>query len=119
MPLFAIKGNKYVGAIQCGAGRDAYLEFELSKDEQEKIEIYPLEPLEHDLSKGVDPQEILKAAVIGANRAFEKTKQRYFIKSIGYIPNDLKHYDIHSRIVYSVIEHLHNGGEFKTIDEKV
>ena len=118
MPFFGKKGTKYVGAFQCGAGRDAYLEFELTDKEEDNIEIYALEPIQYGLSEGVNPQEILKSEKIATDKAYEKTKQRYYIKSIGYVPNDSTHYDIHERIVYSVIEHIHNDGEFKVINEK-
>ena len=118
MPLFAKKGNKYIGALQCGAGRDAYLEFELSPTPIEEIEIYKLKPLKNGLSNETNPEKIKESAILGTDRAFKEINERYYLKSLGYIPNDSEHYELHERIVYSIIERIHNGGNFKLINEQ-
>jgi hypothetical protein len=112
MPLFARKGGKYIGALQCGAGLDAYLEFELSKEKPPQIEMYSLKPIKYGLSGGVDPEKIKKSAIEGALFAYKETGVRYFLKSIGYVPNDSRHYDLYSRIVCSTIIRVCEGGEF-------
>ena len=118
MPLFAKKGTKYVGALQCGAGLDAYLEFELSTEEVSEIEMHSLPPIKHGLSEGVDPAKIKQFALDGAAAAFEETGERYYLKSIGYVPNDSRHYHLHGRIVCSTIIRLKEGGEFRVINEQ-
>ncbi len=118
MPLFAKKGNKYVGALQCGAGMDAYLEFEISREEISDIEMYSLPSIKYGLSEGVDPSKIMQSAIEGAEAAFEVTGTRYYLKSIGYIPNDSRHYDLHSRIVRTTIIRLQEGGEFRVINDQ-
>lgn len=118
MPLFAKKGTKYVGALQCGAGMDAYLEFELSKEDVPEVKMYSLSPIKHGLSEGVDPEKIKKFALEGAIAAFEESGARYYLKSIGYVPNDSRLYNLYGRIVCSTIIRLQEGGDFKDINEQ-
>lgn len=116
MPLFGRKGNKYVGAVQCGGGLDAFLEFELSRSPVEKIEMYALPPMKHGLSEGVESEKILAAAVEGAKQAAEDHGECYYVKCIGYVPNDSLHYRLHKRVVWETIRHIARGGEFRTIE---
>jgi len=116
MPIFGKKGTHYICSLQCGAGKDAHLKFELSHDYVENIEIHKLEPIICSTSKGVDPKQILEQAIEGAKQASKDFNKNYFIKSISYIPNDSPNYDLHKRIVWEVIKHIENNGQFKELD---
>jgi hypothetical protein len=112
MPLFAKRNETYIGALQCGAGRDAYLEFELSESNTSELELYAKEPMKYALSEGVDPQEIKKAALRGAQMFNEKYGTNFGFKNIGYVPNDSRHYDLHARVAYIVLQRIFEGGDF-------
>lgn len=111
MPLFVKRNNTYIGALQCGAGRDAYLEFELAEEDIEP-ELYAREPMKYSLSEGVDPEEIKNAALLGAKMANEKYGTNYHFSRIGYVPNDSTHYDLHARVAYIVLQRIIEGGSF-------
>jgi hypothetical protein len=112
MPLFAKRNKTYIGALQCGAGRDAYLEFELAESNDSELELYAKDPMQYSLSEGVDPLEIKKAALLGAQMFNEKYGTHFKFKNIGYTPNDSRHYDLHARIAYIVLQRIFEGGEF-------
>lgn len=112
MPLFAKRNETYIGALQCGAGRDAYLEFELTKSNESEPDLYAKEPMKYALSEGVDPEEIKKAALRGAQMFNEKYGTNFKFKNIGYVPNDSRHYDLHARVTYIVLQRIFEGGEF-------
>ncbi|MFO1368946.1 MAG: hypothetical protein U1F46_08120 [Marinagarivorans sp.] len=114
MPLFAKRNKTYIGTLQCGAGRDAYLEFELAESNDSESELYAKEPMKYSLSEGVDPIEIKKAALRGAQMFNEKYGTNFKFKNIGYIPNDSTHYDLHARVAYIVLQRIFEGGEFVT-----
>ncbi|MEM5527875.1 hypothetical protein WN093_03490 [Gammaproteobacteria bacterium AS21] len=118
MPLFAKKDETYIGALQCGSGRDAYLEFELSADSDVEPELYAKDALNDSLSEGVDPNEIKKAALQGAQMANEQYGTNFKFKRIGYIPNDSSHYDVHARVAYIILQRIFEGGEFKVLYAK-
>lgn len=118
MPLFAKRDNTYIGALQCGAGRDAYLEFELAEGVEITPVLYIKERLKYALSDGVDPEQIRNAALLGAEKANEKFGTNYHFKRIGYVPNDSTHYDLHARVAYLVLQRIHENGEFKESNAK-
>lgn len=113
MPLFSKREQTYIGALQCGAGRDAYIEFELSEDRVADPPLYAKNEMKIPLSHGVDPEEIKKAALYGLSLANEKYGTKYGFSKIGYIPNDSIHYDLHARITYLVIQRVIEGGKFE------
>lgn len=86
MPLFAKRNKTYIGALQCGAGRDAYLEFELAESNDSELELYAKDPMQYSLSEGVDPLEIKKAALLGAQMFNEKYGTNFKFKNIGLFP---------------------------------
>ncbi len=118
MPLFAKRDKTYIGALQCGAGRDAYLEFELTESGELEPELYAKQPMKYSLSSGVNPEEIKKAALEGMQLANEKFGTNYQLKKIGYVPNDSTHYDLHTRVVYIVLQRIFEGGEFRVSNAK-
>ncbi|PCJ35159.1 MAG: hypothetical protein COA99_14055, partial [Moraxellaceae bacterium] len=111
--IYRKEGNAYISALQCGAGRDAYLSLELSETEIDEIEFYALEPMKRGLSKGVDLDKLREAVFRGIVGASETTGKKHNVKRVGYIPNDSEHYDLHSRIAYNILERIHSGGEFR------
>lgn len=115
MPFFGRNDNLYICSFQCGAGRDAYLQIELTENKCEVESIFELQPMEHGLSKGVNPKRIQEAVVDALDKTNEHFQSNYFIRRIGYIPNDSIHYYLHGRIVFEIIKHLRNGGEFKNV----
>ncbi len=117
MSFFAKKGTKYIVSSQCSAGRDIYVEIELSQNKNENIEIYRLKSIQKTNGDNIRSEEVLKFAKLGLDRANKKIKKPCFIKSIGYIPNDTKDYAMYENIVYDIIEYLHSGKEFKMINE--
>lgn len=116
MPSFAKNGDRYRCTIQCGAGLDVILEFELSTEPVESLRTYALPELENGLSDGVDPKAIQEAADKGLRYAVEKFGKKYYFKSIGYCPNDSKHYDLHARCVWETIRHIQTGGTFRPLE---
>jgi hypothetical protein len=118
MPLFAKRDNTYIGALQCGSGRDAYLEFELAEGVESEPDLYIKECLKYALSEGVDPEQIKNAVLLGAKMANEEFGTNYQFKSIGYVPNDSTYYDLHARVAYIVLQRIHEGGEFKESNAK-
>ena len=112
MPLFVKRNNTYIGALQCGGGQDAYLEFELAELNESEPELYAKAPMKYSLSENVDPQEIKKAALRGAQLFNEKYGTNFRFKNICYVPNDSKHYDLHARVAYIVLQRIYEGGEF-------
>ncbi|MBU1390220.1 MAG: hypothetical protein KJ856_00285 [Gammaproteobacteria bacterium] len=118
MPLFVKRNRTYIGALQCGAGRDAYLEFELAESNELEPELYTTAPMKYSLSEGVDPLEIKKAALRGAQMCNEKYGTNFSFKKIGYVPNDSKYYELHTRVAYIVLERIFEGGEFAVSSAK-
>ena len=112
MPLYRKQGNTYISALQCGAGLDAYLQIELSDVEVEKISYVELKPMKVGLSTGISLDKIKESVQLGLKSFYEKTGKRYYIKKVGYIPNDSTHYHLHARIVYQVLNRIYSGGEF-------
>ena len=112
MPFFGKSENFYIGSLQCGAGRDAYLQIELSESPCKVEELFALQPIEKGLSEGVDPQKLKSSVQESLAKTNEHFGKEYFIKSIRYIPNDSTHYDLHGRLVFEIIKHLRNGGNF-------
>lgn len=117
MPLFARRGKNYVCSVQCGAGRDAFIEVEFAGALVEEVELFELPPARFGLSKGVDPLLILEAARDGCTAASNEFGSTFYLKRVGYVPNDSRHYDLHSRCVWEIIRHLVKGGEFRELDE--
>lgn len=115
MPFFGKRENVYVVTLQCGASRDAYLEIELLEGCGEIEELYELPSMERGLSQGVDPLQIRGSVEDALKQVNEHFGTTYFIKKIGYIPNDFHHYDLYGRIVFEIIKHLRNDGEFKVV----
>jgi hypothetical protein len=72
----------------------------------------------YGLSEGVDPDKVLSAALAACEAASLKYGERRYLKTVAYVPNDSRHYDIHARCVSEIIRHLANGGEFLPLDEK-
>jgi hypothetical protein len=118
MPFLGRRGSRYVCSIQCGAGRDAFIEIEFSATPVSQVQLVSLPPLTHGLSEGVDPDKVLKAALAACEAASLKYGERRYLKTVGYVPNDSRHYDIHERCVSEIIRHLANGGEFRTLNEE-
>ncbi|GHA63373.1 hypothetical protein ACFFLZ_00015 [Photobacterium aphoticum] len=107
MPIFKKIGNRYIGAYQCGAGQDAYLEVELVANHVPVPELYAKSPMAFSLSEGVDPEAIREAALLGAKMANDKLGTTFGLKRIGYIPNDSTRYSIHARVVSMIISRVH------------
>jgi len=118
MPLFVKDGEVYRSALQCGAGLDAFLEFELSDEPIDKVVLYEKSPLRSGLSDGVDPQKIKEAALLGVQMANEEYGTKYSIKRLGYVPNDSRHYQLHKRIAFGIIKRIHEAGEFRHVGVK-
>ena len=112
MPFFGKNEKFYIGSLQCGGGRDAYLQIELSESPCEIEELFALQPLKSGLSEGVDPDKIRSSVKESLAKTNEYFGKEYFIKNVGYVPNDSKHYDLHGRLVFEIINHLRNGGTF-------
>lgn len=73
--------------------------------------------MQFGLSDGVSPEKIREATVDAADRAAREFGTRYYLKTIGYIPNDSRHYRLHGRCVWEIIRHLSEGGHFRVLPE--
>jgi len=113
MPFFGKIGEHYICSVQCGAGRDAYLRIKFGSSQE--IKMTALDPIKNGLSQGVEPEKIMNSVLDMLPQINEKFKTNYSIAELQYIPNDSTHYDLYARVVYEVIKHRSNNGEFKII----
>mgnify|MGYP005670448721 CR=1 FL=1 len=115
MQFFGKNEKYYVGSLHCGAGRSAFLQIELSRTPCDIEEMSALPPIKHGLSDGVDPIRIKQSAQDSLEKANNYLGTEYYIRKIAYVPNDSTHYDLHGRLVFEIIRHLENGGEFESV----
>ena len=118
MPSLSKHENRFVSSIQCGAGRDAYIQFELSDVSSSDISVLPLPFAPKDNNSDLDPSAILGASQKAVEQIHRKYQTLFHLKAIWYSPSDPPHYDIYSRAVYITLEHIINGGDFRPIDPK-
>ena len=103
------RDNKYLGAMQCGGGRDAFVEVLPTQEKVENVKVYCVGKMSCRHKRKVDPNEILKAAE-ECNQKIEKLFDKpFYIKEVGYIEYDSQHYDLHGGLMYTILKKLSNN----------
>ena len=78
--------NRYVGSIQCGAGRDAYLQLELSDEACSELQVLPVPWLSSEDDGSVEPESIRKAVVSAQKSILTKYNRTFNVKKVWYLP---------------------------------
>lgn len=115
MPLLAKHGDRYIAALQCGAGRDAYIQIEVTDQLVDEVELVQLPPCNSGRLIAVEPEKIKEAVI----KAFRESSLLFGLdlnlRCIAYFPNDSRHYDLHARCTALIVEALATGKEFREL----
>ncbi len=114
---FIKQNNRYIGYVQCSGGRDGFVEVLPSDSPVKNIKMYPLSECS-PAERTTDPKRILEMAVKANSKISELETKPYYVKEIGYMPNDSRAYDIHYGLILEILSMLSNGFAFEEIPPK-